>query len=119
MKSLDKHVIPLCLLLCLATASVRAELEMPSGAELLAACEHASRHGYDNPRGMLCIWYVTPCDCAVGKSPTLPRVCLPPDVQHEALAQLVMQALRERAELLVIGAEEAAAIILSEYYPCG
>ncbi len=120
MKSMGKVFISLFLPLCLAaTTTARAEPDMPGGAELLAACEHASNHGYDNTLGMLCIWYITPCDCTVNKSPSLPRVCLPPDVHHDVLAQRVMQALRERRALLELSAEEAAAIILSEYYPCG
>ncbi len=90
----------------------------PSGADLLTACENATKNGFDNTKGMLCIWYVTPCDCHFGKANHIPRVCLPDDVSHQSLAKTVIKEIKARPELKQENAEETAATILAPLYPC-
>ena len=90
----------------------------PSAADLLTACEDSLQNGFKNERGMLCVWYVTPCACDAAKEPGLPRACLPPDAAPEALAAQVVEALRQRPELASISAESAVATILAPRYPC-
>lgn len=114
----NKLLYPLGLIFCLSTTQILAEPAMPTGAELLLACQHAREHGYDNTRGMLCIWYVTPCDCEPNKAEDVPRVCLPPGIEHEVLARQVIEGLLDKPGLQALGAEDAAAQILARYYPC-
>ena len=97
--------------------TVSAELPAPDGNDLLQACEYAQQFGYDNTKGMLCIWYVTPCDCDAGKQPAVPRVCLPAGISHEVLAEQVIAGLQNRLELQSL-AEQAAAQVLAPLYPC-
>ncbi|MEQ8289643.1 MAG: Rap1a/Tai family immunity protein [Gammaproteobacteria bacterium] len=118
MKIQKKLIFPLSLLFSLMTVDARAESEMPGGAELLAACQYAQKYGYDNTRGMLCIWYVTPCDCEITKDENIPRVCLPTGIDHTVLAQRVIQGLLDNPGLQAQAAELAAARILSQDYPC-
>ncbi len=96
----------------------QAALSAPNGAQLLFACEDALQNGFHSERGMLCIWYVTPCDCNFGNRKDLPRVCLPKQAQHEDLAELVIIGLREQITLQIETAEMAANTILAETYPC-
>ena len=119
MKLINIKFVLLLLSSNLYSGMLQAELSMPDGKSLLSACEYATDNGYDNPKGMLCIWYVTPCDCSANKVKDLPRVCLPPEIHHEALATLVIKALQQDSELQRLGAEEAAIRILSKHYPCG
>ena len=49
----------------------------PTGADVVAACEESLVNGFQGTTGMMCVWYVTPCDCHIGKDPVIPRVCLP------------------------------------------
>ena len=110
------------LLLLLSAGSgnaLSAENPVPSGSDLLLACEESIESGYNSTRGMLCIWYVTPCDCDAGKKPDLPRVCLPADVSHEQLTLQVVRELRQKPLLQEQTAEAAAASILAPLYPCG
>lgn len=90
----------------------------PSAADLLAACEDSLQNGFKDERGMLCVWYVTPCACDAAIKPGLPRVCLPSSATPEALATEVVRALRQRPELASMSAEAAAATILAPRYPC-
>jgi hypothetical protein len=64
----------------------------------------------------MCAWYITPCNC--GSDTTIPAVCLPEDVKLDELAELVIQGLTTRDELLNTYAGDSAAIILSENFPC-
>ena len=89
----------------------------PDGADLLAACEHALQHDFQGVKGKMCQWYVTPCDCDHGQQPR-PRVCLPQDIPVDTLAREVIMGIREKHELQSESAGMAAAIILSEHYPC-
>ena len=90
----------------------------PSAADLLVACEDALRNGFRHERGMLCVWYITPCACDAAIKPGLPRVCLPPAAAPEALATEVVRALRQRPALASMDAAAAAATILAPRYPC-
>ena len=90
----------------------------PSAADLLLACEEALQNGFKHERGMLCVWYVTPCACDAAIKPGLPRVCLPPGAAPEALAAEVVRALRQRPALASMDAAEAAATTLAPRYPC-
>lgn len=90
----------------------------PSAADLLLACEDALQNGFKHERGMLCVWYVTPCACDAAIKPGLPRVCLPPAAAPRVLAREVVRALRQRPALASLSAAEAAATILAPRYPC-
>ena len=90
----------------------------PSGNDLLTACEESLINGFQGPNGMMCIWYVTPCDCQYGKDIVIPRVCLPDNKSHELLAREVVKGLKSQAELQSESAEMAAGLILSPQYPC-
>lgn len=92
--------------------------DAPTGADLLSACQHAQRSDYQGEKGMLCIWYVTPCDCQSLKDTALPRVCLPADISHETTAAQVVSALKNQVELQSLSAAQAAARILAASYPC-
>lgn len=90
----------------------------PSGADLETACRHSLDRGFQGNDGMMCTWYVTPCDCDYGKKHETARVCLPETVPVETLAGLVVSGLHERPELKSKDAGYAAAEILSHIYPC-
>ncbi|MGB1800706.1 MAG: Rap1a/Tai family immunity protein [Gammaproteobacteria bacterium] len=90
----------------------------PSGKDLLAACEIALQQGFQGATGMMCEWYVTPCDCHNGKNSEVPRVCLPEEIETEYLAKQVVSGLKARPELLTKKAEISAGEILREKYPC-
>ena len=93
-------------------------LATPNGKELLAACEHSLDKGFSGAEGMMCTWYVTPCDCFHSEDSEIPRVCLPfpPDV--DALAKEVSEGLAVTPELLDKTADIAAGTILKKNYPC-
>jgi hypothetical protein len=90
----------------------------PSGADLETACQQSLDAGFHGNEGMLCTWYVTPCDCDYGKEQKIPRVCLPETVTVETLAYEVIAGLQEQPELKTKDAELAVALILSRIYPC-
>lgn len=90
----------------------------PSGADLLSACEKSLKQGFQSTAGMMCVWYVTPCDCHHGKEIDIPRVCLPEDKKVELLAREVIEGLSVQPELQSKSAELSAGIILSAKYPC-
>ncbi len=93
-------------------------LAAPSGANLLEACEDSLEKGFQGATGMMCVWYVTPCDCYHGKDSTIPRVCLPDGKTPESLAREVIDGLKSKPELLSESAEVSAGIILAPKYPC-
>lgn len=90
----------------------------PSGADLESACQQSLNDGFHGNEGMLCTWYVTPCDCDYGKKQDLPRVCLPQTVSVETLASEVVAGLQAQPGLKTRDAGFAAARILSRIYPC-
>ena len=90
----------------------------PSAEDLLSACETSLEKGFHGASGMMCNWYVTPCDCHHGKDSEIPRVCLPEDLETEYLANLVVSGLEANLELKNKSAEVAAGKILVERYPC-
>jgi len=90
----------------------------PSGADLETACQQSLDNGFHGNEGMLCTWYVTPCDCDYDKVQEFPRVCLPGTVTVEILAGEVIAGLRGQPELKTKYAGLAAALILSRIYPC-
>ena len=90
----------------------------PTGLQLLEACEIAVSNGFKGSEGLVCEWYVTPCDCDVGKPNAVPRVCLPEVFASKELAQKVIVDLKSEPELTARSADDAAAIILSRSYPC-
>jgi len=90
----------------------------PSGAELLTACEQSMMKGFSGMKGMMCTWYVTPCDCNYGNENELPRVCLPPSPDIDALAHEVITGLIAQPELQELNADIAANTILIRNYPC-
>ena len=90
----------------------------PSGKDLLEACEYTLDEGYTGTKGMMCTWYVTPCDCSYGERNKNPRVCLPIPPDVDSLTELVIVGLRTSPELLEKDAEFAANTILQRHYPC-
>ncbi len=100
--------------LCMSTNVLAA----PTGANLLEACEDALKNGFQGPEAMMCVWYVTPCDCHHGKDSEIPRVCLPDGKEPESLAREVIEGLKSQPELQNKSAEISAGEILVEKYPC-
>jgi hypothetical protein len=90
----------------------------PTGADLLEACETSLEKGFQGSFGMMCVWYVTPCDCHHGKHSEIPRVCLPDGLETEDLAKQVIAGLKSTPELQSNTAEISAGKILVEKYPC-
>jgi Ssp1 endopeptidase immunity protein Rap1a len=93
-------------------------LAVPSGNDLLNACEISLEEGFQGSTGMMCEWYVTPCDCHYGKDSEIPRVCLPERIETELLAKEVIEGFKQKPELLIKPAELSAAEILVKKYPC-
>lgn len=90
----------------------------PTGAALLRACELSLKEGFKGTAGMMCVWYVTPCDCHHGKDADIPRVCLPDGLETEYLAQQVVSGLKSKPELQLKTAEVAAGEVLLQMYSC-
>ncbi|GJM04039.1 MAG: hypothetical protein DHS20C09_00300 [marine bacterium B5-7] len=90
----------------------------PSAKDLLAACEESLVNGFHGTTGMMCSWYVSPCDCHLGKDSVIPRVCLTGNESEESLARLVVDSLKAEPALQSKLAEIAVGIILSLNYPC-
>ncbi len=90
----------------------------PNGKDLLTACEHALDKGFSDAEGMMCTWYVTPCDCFHSEDSEIPRVCLPASPDVAALAREVTEGLAATPELLGKTADVAAGTILKQNYPC-
>ena len=90
----------------------------PTGADLLEACEISLEKGFNGSKGMMCVWYVTPCDCHYGKDSAIPRVCLPDGKEAESLAREVIDGLKLQPELQSESAEISAGIVLAPKYPC-
>ena len=105
----------LIILLFILSSQVSAA---PSGEDILIACEDALVNGFKSTNGMMCIWYVTPCDCHYGDKESVPHVCLPENASHEALAKEVISGLKNSPDLQKQTAEMAAGIILAPKYPC-
>jgi hypothetical protein len=90
----------------------------PSGSDLLTACETALQQGFQDATGMMCTWYVTPCDCHYGQAPEVPRVCLPDGLETEYLAKEVITGLKSNPQLQKKTAEVSVGEILVKKYPC-
>ena len=90
---------------------------IPNGKDLLAACEHSLDKGFSGTEGMMCTWYVTPCDCFHDDNSEVPRVCLPPVPDRDALAREVTEGLAATPELLEKSADVAAGVILGKSFP--
>ena len=90
----------------------------PTGKDVITACEESLASDFQGVMGMMCTWYVTPCDCTTGKDPEIQRVCLPSDKEVEDLAEEVIEGLKLKPKLQSRSAEVASSIILSEKYPC-
>jgi len=90
----------------------------PTGADVLTTCEESLASGFQGITGMMCVWYVTPCDCHIGKDPAIPRVCLPDGMETETLAREVIEGLKSRPELQSETAELASNSVLTIKYPC-
>ncbi len=93
-------------------------LSASTGADLLGACEDSLANGFQGATGMMCVWYVTPCDCHHGKDSAVPRVCLPDGRAAEVLAREVIDGLKSQPELQAKPAEISAGTILAAKYPC-
>lgn len=90
----------------------------PNGKDLLLACEHSLTKGFSGTLGMMCTWYVTPCDCFQSEDSDIPRVCLPPVPDVDALAREVTKGLAATPGLLNKNADVAAGMILEKSFPC-
>ncbi len=109
-----KNLKWIALLLLLSTEAVSD----PTGADLLGACEDSLANGFQGATGMMCVWYVTPCDCHHGKDTVIPRVCLPDGKAAEVLAREVIDGLKSQPELQSKSAEISVGLILTLKYPC-
>ena len=49
--------------------------------------------GFPDAEGMMCTWYVTPCDCFQNADSEVPRVCLPLSPDIAVLAREVINGL--------------------------
>jgi hypothetical protein len=107
-----------CLICIILMSSSPPLAAAPTGLQLRNACEIAITNGFKSNAGMLCEWYVRPCNCRDEKSARAPRVCLPDDVDYADLARKVVAGLKFETRLLTAEADLAAAIILSRSYPC-
>ena len=90
----------------------------PNGKDLLLACEHSLDKGFSGTEGMMCTWYITPCDCHHGDDSEILRGCLPPVPDVDALAREIMEGLAATPELLEESADVAAGVILGKSFPC-
>lgn len=90
---------------------------VPSGADLLKACELSQQNDFAGIEGQICIWYVTACDCNIRK-PELPAVCLPDDISIEELSRRVIKGLKQQQHLQELDADIAAAKVLVKDFPC-
>ena len=90
----------------------------PNGKELLAACEYSLDKGFSGTEGMMCTWYVTPCDCFHSEDSGIPRICLPQIPDVDALAREITEGLAMHPELLDKSADVAAGVILGKSFPC-
>lgn len=117
MTSIQLNLTGILILFIITLPSLAAD-NSPNGADLLAACQHSMDQGFSDIQGMLCSWYVTPCDCDYEKNNQLPRVCLPGIPDIDFLAQQVISGLIASPELLDKKADFAASTILSRHYPC-
>ena len=90
----------------------------PNGKDLLIACEHSLVNGFSGTEGMMCTWYVTPCDCFQSEDSEIPRVCLPPVPDVDALAREVIEGLAATPGLFNKSADVAAGVILEKSFPC-
>ena len=81
------------------------------------ACRESVANDFHGIKGALCSWYVTPCDCETGNE-ELPKICTTEPVATETLAKIVIRGLEQTPALLHEEALFAAAVILSETYPC-
>jgi Ssp1 endopeptidase immunity protein Rap1a len=109
-----KKLIWLAFLLLMSTKVFAA----PTGADLLGACEDSLANGFQGSKAMMCVWYVTPCDCHHGKDSEILRVCLPDGKSAESLAREVIEGLKSQPGLQSKSAEVSASLILSPKYPC-
>ena len=107
-----------CLVLFLMLGLSLQVTASPTGKDIITACEESLGSDFQGVMGMMCTWYVTPCDCTTGKDSEIQRVCLPDDREVEGLAEEVIDGLKSKPELQSKTAEVASSIILSEKYPC-
>jgi len=107
-----RHWCGLLLAICINSSAA------PSANSLLEACEDALKNGFHGNTGLMCSWYVRPCDCQQGKDNAVPRVCLSGDETERHLGTIVVAGLKSHTALRLETAEMAAAIILSSKYPC-
>jgi hypothetical protein len=88
----------------------------PNGKELLLACKHFLAKGFSGAEGMMCTWYVTPCDCFHGDNTEIPRVCLSSSPNIDDLAREVTEGLAMHPELFDKNTAVAAAMILEKSF---
>lgn len=116
MLNINLNLSALCVVLLMSCTGI-VSAQSISGNELIAACEKAIASDFAGNTGMICHWYVTPCDCNYGNE-QLPKVCLPADFNEEKLAQQVIDGLNSNPDLLAKDAAFAANSVLTVLYPC-
>ena len=104
-----------CIILIVLSMQVYAS---PNGADLLRACNTSMNNGFEGIEGMMCEYYLTPCDCTVGDKDPAPRFCPPAGISTGDLAAVVVDGLKRSHGLQNRDAQTAAAVILAERYPC-
>lgn len=87
------------------------------GSDLLRSCESVQTNSATEIESMLCIWYITPCDCG-NYDEDVPRVCLPSGVAEQRLASIIIRDLQNDQGLQSASAKFAANTVLARYFPC-
>lgn len=84
------------------------------------ACNIALREDFKGIEAAMCDWYVTPCPCNFKGSELLVEGewCLPPNVDSQAVARLVVDGLAARGADLQRPASSLVIALLRDLYPC-
>lgn len=90
----------------------------PDGSDLLRACRTSLNNGFNGIEGMMCEYYLTPCNCAVGVKASVPKFCPPAGASTDDRAAAVIDGLNKSPVLQDQDAQTAAAVILAKMYPC-
>lgn len=90
----------------------------PNGTDLLRACRTSINNGFEDIEGMMCEYYLTPCECTAGEDNPAPRFCPPARASMGDLAVLVIDGFKKSPGLLNRDAQTAAAVILARRFPC-
>ena len=89
----------------------------PSSDDIIKMCERALGNGFRGRPAQMCTWYVTPCDCDIGRNSAL-RVCVPEETATRVIAEQVVTLLNGLPEFRQKDGEKAVRQVLAVRYPC-